>query len=150
MPATAAALSAHVQAVGPTERLKQATLYQTTGTEVDTTLLELICQKAINWFQLLVTTYDPDNYSLHQDIASLRVWQLLFERMGDSSAASATEAAMGELLGAVGKSGDGGRRSITSATNSQFTHEDVDREGTVPGPYYSPFSPRAFDDYRAQ
>lgn len=143
MAATAAALSTYIQTVEPAQRLIELTTYGTSGTTLETTVLAAFCQKAINWFGARGTTYDPDNFLLHQDIAHYLAMQLLYSRTENLTKASEYEKNYLELLPGILR-----RRTVQPSTNSPFTQVDegTNRSGQT---IYSPFAYPNFDGYRA-
>lgn len=141
MAATAAALSAHIQVQEDAQLLIEWTNWGSSGSTLDTTVLESFCQTAINWFKASVTSYDPDTYGVHQDIAAKRAMMLLAGRAKAFDAAKDYESAYRELLPGIQR-----RRTFTPVTNSVTTYEpDDDNTGRT---VYAPFGRNHFADTR--
>lgn len=66
----ASALATWMQANLPTKDLATLTRYRSSGSDVDTAVLESACTRGIAWFRQMVTTYSPDTNDLHSEVAA--------------------------------------------------------------------------------
>lgn len=81
MAATAAALSTYIQVREKPRELIVLTNFERddAGVSINSTVLEAFCTTAINAFESQLTTYDPDNYPAHYDIAWYQTMALLYD-----------------------------------------------------------------------
>lgn len=116
MAATAADLSTYVQTVEPAVDLRVLTNPRdNTAASINTTFLEAYCEKAINWFGTNHTTYDPDQFPIHQDAAHYKTMALLFRRAGNTDESDNYEDLIQSSMGLRG------RRTLAPQTNSTWT-----------------------------
>ena len=125
MAATVGDLREYITAREPETKLVTLTNHGAANnpTTINTTTFEAYCLSAINSFQARNTTYNPDVYGLHRDIAWYLVMALLYDRANNEEKAKEYRAKADDAIPGIRPET---RRSFDPVSDSPWTPSELD------------------------